>query len=46
MVSTEFIYGDFTADNSDGKPEIFPVESSDGETMGLINSKVLGVAYY
>ena len=33
-------------DNSDGKSEIFPVESSYGATLVLINSKVLGVAYY
>ena len=30
-------------DNSDGKSERFSVESSDGATLGLINSKVLGV---
>ena len=33
-------------DNSDGKSERFSVESSDGATLGLINSKVLGVVYY
>ena len=33
-------------DNSDGKSEMFPVESSYGATLVLINSKVLGVAYY
>ena len=40
-----FFY-DKSLDNSDGKYERFPVESSDGATLGLINSKVLGVAYY
>ena len=33
-------------DNSYGKYKRFPVESYDGATLGLINSKVIGVASY
>ena len=40
------IFYDIRLENSDGKSEIFRVESSDGEKLGLTNSKVTGVAYY
>ena len=41
-----FFFGGIRLDKSDGKSEGFPVESSDGATLGLINRKVLSVAYY
>ena len=40
------IFGGIRLDNSDGKSERFTVESSDGAKLGLINSKVLVVAYF
>ena len=40
-----YFFNGMRLDNSDGKSERFPVESSDGETLGLINIKVIGIAY-
>ena len=44
-VILDYFFDGIRLDNSDGKYEMFSVESHDRATLGLINSKVLGVAY-
>ena len=44
--SPAFLYDVTRLDKYDEKYERFIVESFDGATLGIINSKLIGVAYY
>ena len=46
MVSTDFIYGGFTVDNSDGNSEDFPVVLIKGVSLGLFDIAMLRLAEY
>ena len=44
MVSPDFIYGDFTVDNSDGKSDDFSVVLIKGVSLGLFDIIMLSLA--